>query len=309
MKGLELSERYFYEYGLPMLRDRYPEYLERIAAGLAGEGSECYGYDDEISQDHDFFPRFCIWLNDVDYAKIGESMQNDYESLPGQFLGFQKEGNDYHAGGRQGVMRISDFFRNHTGCAAGPQTAREWLRVPEYMLAGCTNGRIFIDNAGDFTAVRAHITNEMPEDVRKKKIAAALFAMAQAGQYNFPRSVKRGDMGAAHMALNEFVKASIRLCYLLDNRYCPYYKWMFRGLKDLTVMPFLYDTLIGLLDTPSKDYGRCIGIVEEICIKSAGELKKQKLAFASGDYLEPYALGVQQSIEDPQVRAMHVSVG
>ena len=309
MKGLELSEKYFKEYGLPMLEIKYPEYIGRIAAGLAGEGSECYGYDDEISQDHDFFPRFCIWLNDVDYAAIGEQMNEDYEALPNEFMGFKKEGSNYHADGRQGVRRISDYYNAYTGCQAGPESNAQWLRIPENLLAGCTNGKIFIDNAGDFTRIREHILNDMPEDVRKKKIAAALFTMAQAGQYNFPRSVKRGDAGAAHLAMNEFVKAAVRLCYLLSGRYCPYYKWMFRGLKDLKVMSFLYETLLSLLDTPSKDFDKCIWIIEEICKMAIGELKKQKLSFALGDYLEPYALGVQQSIEDPAVRAMHVSVG
>ena len=64
MKGLELSEKYFEEYGRPMLEAEFPELTPYLAAGLAGSGSECFGYDDDISQDHDFEPGFILFLPD-----------------------------------------------------------------------------------------------------------------------------------------------------------------------------------------------------------------------------------------------------
>ena len=62
MKGLELAEKYYKEYGEPMLKEQFPDVLSQIAVGLIGSGSECFGYDDEISEDHDFEPGFCIFL-------------------------------------------------------------------------------------------------------------------------------------------------------------------------------------------------------------------------------------------------------
>ena len=56
MNGMELAERYYETYGRPMLHEKYPEYETRIAVGLVGEGSECFGFDDRISRDHDFGP-------------------------------------------------------------------------------------------------------------------------------------------------------------------------------------------------------------------------------------------------------------
>ena len=54
MQGLELAKRYYEEVGRPMLERDFPELLPRLAAGLVGDGSECLGFDDAISQDHDF---------------------------------------------------------------------------------------------------------------------------------------------------------------------------------------------------------------------------------------------------------------
>lgn len=44
MKGLELAKRYYEAYGKPMIAEQFPEYEGRIAVGLAGPGSECFGY-------------------------------------------------------------------------------------------------------------------------------------------------------------------------------------------------------------------------------------------------------------------------
>lgn len=71
MQGLALARAYFDAYGAPMIDGSFAAYKSSMAVGLVGEGSECFGYDDAFSQDHDFGPGFCIWLPQTVYAEIG----------------------------------------------------------------------------------------------------------------------------------------------------------------------------------------------------------------------------------------------
>ena len=75
MKGLELSEQLYRDKVRAAIESEFPDYAPRIAVGLAGPGSECFGYDDEISRDHDFAPRLCLWLTEADAKEIGARLQ------------------------------------------------------------------------------------------------------------------------------------------------------------------------------------------------------------------------------------------
>ena len=77
MKGLQLSEDYFNTFGLPLIQDKFSEHADRIAVGLVGDGSECFGFDDEFSRDHDWGPGFCIWLTETDVTEIGKALHHE----------------------------------------------------------------------------------------------------------------------------------------------------------------------------------------------------------------------------------------
>ena len=66
MQGIELARRFYEACGIPMLTQQFSAVADRIAVGLVGEGSECLGFDDATSQDHDFEPGFCLFVTQAD---------------------------------------------------------------------------------------------------------------------------------------------------------------------------------------------------------------------------------------------------
>lgn len=88
VKGLDLCRAYFNEVCYPLLEREFANFLPRMAAGLIGEGSECYGFDDEISRDHDFGPSFQIYIPKEDMPVYGERLKHRLATLPKTFQGF-----------------------------------------------------------------------------------------------------------------------------------------------------------------------------------------------------------------------------
>jgi hypothetical protein len=168
MKGLDLAEAYYREAGLPMIRERFADCEGRLAVGLVGPGSECFGFDDELSRDHDWGPAFCLWLSDDDHARVGAELQQAYAGLPPVFEGFGPRRASPGEEWRVGVGRTAAFYRRFTGLDRPPERLEEWLRIPEESLATCTNGRVFRDPLGEFTGRREALLAYYPEDIRLK---------------------------------------------------------------------------------------------------------------------------------------------
>ena len=280
MNGLEEAKLLYEQRGKDMLHTCFPEYEGRIAVGLAGHGSECFGYDDKLSRDHDFEPGFCLWLTDEDDIHIGPRLARSYRELTGSGTALKSAMGEK----KLGVLRISDFYRRYTGCPGAPESAEHWLSLPSWALAEATNGQVWRDDLGEFTAIRNTLLHGMPEDVRLKKIAARAVEMAQSGQYNYLRCLRHGEAGSAQLALTEFVRSSCSMIFLLNRRHEPYYKWVFRAMEELDKLSSLKDALEFLLlgenDSRLKE-----GVIEDICASVIAEMRVQELTDSSSDYL------------------------
>ena len=307
MRGLEEARALFEGRGRDWLSRDFPGWEARVAVGLAGRGSECFGFDDKVSRDHDLEPGFCLWLTDGDYAAIGAALARGYRGLTGKSAAPRSA----LAEQKLGVHRVGDFYARYTGSPGAPQSWRQWLSLPDYALAEATNGEVWHDGPGVFSAIRQEILTGMPEDVRKKKLAARAVEMAQSGQYNYARCLAHGEEGAAMLALADFVRAGCGAIWLLNRRHMPYYKWMLRGMEALPLLGDMRPALDWLLTGENDAGGRETkqGVVEDICAAVIRELKAQELTGGDWDYLEPHAFAIQSRIENQQIRALHVMEG
>lgn len=338
--GLSLS-RAFFAHAEPVFNRELPELAERMAVGLVGEGSECFGFDDEISRDHDWGPGFCIWLPKAELREWGHRLESVFSRLPESFEGWptrlppRRSGlgpaagaepePEQGAGDRSGIgdaafrvgpQAIEDFYARFTGLHRPPGNWREWRGIPEHFLAVCTNGEVFKDGLGEFSAFREALLAFYPEDLRLKKIAARCMGMAQSGQYNLPRVLRRGDAVTAMLCAARFAEQALSMVFLLNRRYMPFYKWAYRAVLDLPVLGRFTGTklaALAALDFSAQESmsgqgmsEKATEVVEELCAAVAAELRAQGLSDLNDDWLLAQGPVVQSCIATPELRSLPV---
>lgn len=307
MKGLELSEKFYYEHGEKVFKENFADVYHLLAFGLAGSGSECFGFDDEISQDHDFEPGFCVFIPDEIDSKTEFQLERAYAKLPKEFMGYKRSPLSPVGGNRHGVIKTSRFFKERTGSETADITAEGWFFIEEQFLAEATNGKIFRDNNGELTSLREKIAY-LPEDIRLKKLAGNILLMAQSGQYNYPRLLRRGETAAAQLAIGEFVNAALKAIFLLNKKYLPYYKWTFRAMREIEKLGDLYGELEYLISSPNTqtEAEKKQGLIEKISACIIEELKKDGLTKLNSPDLERHAYSVNDKIKDGEIRNLNI---
>ena len=311
MKGLELSKRFYEEVAKPILEQDFAHLLPYVAIGLAGSGSECYGYDDDLSQDHDFEPGFCIFIPDEDVVdrKSAFEFERMYAKLPKEFIGYKRSVVSAVGGNRHGVIRMSEFFGAKVGSLTGQLTVGQWLSLPEYSLLEATNGEVFCDNYGKFSAIRQEL-GYFPDDIRLKRMAGNLLLMGQSGQYNYSRCLSRGETASAQLALFEFVKSAVSVAFLLNQKYMPYYKWSFRALREMgQEYALLADKLERLITTDNSDPQNKTAIIESVCKFVSAVLNEQGITKSTSSEMEEQAYAVNDMISNNDIRNMNVLSG
>lgn len=302
MQGIDIAKAWYKKHLLPALEKEIPEILNRAAIGIAGRGSECFGFDDDISRDHDFDPKPSIWLTEKDDQLYGFKLVRLYNRICKESGVKTNYSNSSLLGdSEKGVEIIDDFLLRHLGYAHVPENWQQWFYTPEHAFAETVNGCIFRDDSKIFTAIRENISNGMPEDVRLKKLAAHTILAAQSGQYNYQRCLKHNEPGAAAVALSDFITHTVHTVHLLNFKFTPYYKWMLRSMQSLPLLGNLACDLNKIPDAVNKTE-----IIEQICAEIAGELKNSGLSDSTSNYLEPHAFDITSRIRSREIKMLHI---
>lgn len=240
LNGIELSKRYFFEAGLPLLKAKYPQLVNRVAAGLvaggfdSGCGSEIGGFDDALSRDHNWGPRFFLFVHEDDKRDVGEKLQDFLDdSLPEGFSGYTSTATTLPKN-RAYVMTPAENLASCLGMDRAPETDVEWIVIPEVQLFEYTTGAIFYEPTPVVSPLRSQF-EYYPDNVWYKRLSYAFCMLHLVG--NVRRSAQREDIVATQTYVNWFLQIAMRTCFLLKRRYAPYCKWLFKAFKSMSGLP------------------------------------------------------------------------
>ncbi|MBQ9984222.1 MAG: DUF4125 family protein [Lachnospiraceae bacterium] len=282
ISNLERCRTFYQQYGKPMIEERFSEYADRIAVGLVGEGSDCFGFDDHISTDHDYEVGFCMWLTQEDYAAIGADLQAAYEELfvqrnrllnasddndsDGALAEKETDTSSHYANNknrfidnRRGVFSINEFCNHLLGTHAdfeendfGKKGQIDYLTIEEYRFAMLVNGEVFRDDLGIFTTIRKQVQGYYPEEVWRMRLSKALHDFSQYAQSNYPRMMARQDLVTAHVCVGKAIESVLDIGHLLNHTYAPYYKWKSKSMEGLLKLQGVLPMLDALTMLPNQ---------------------------------------------------------
>jgi hypothetical protein len=261
--GLKLSRAYYMEAVRPILDKDFPGLAH--AAGLIDGGSEVLGYDDEISVDHDWGPRFTLFLTDEDLARHGSAVQKALAaSLPYQFRGYPTNFTASSAPDDEGVQLLKavhagpvnhgitiesmrHFFLEYLGFEVGKTLEpADWLTFPQQCLLTITAGQVFHDAIG-LQGIRERFSY-YPRDVWLYLLASGWARIGQE-EHLMGRAGVAGDEIGSGLIAARLVRDIMRLCFLMEKKYTPYAKWMGTAFQELRAARSLQPILQAVLNS------------------------------------------------------------
>jgi Domain of unknown function (DUF4037) len=327
MQGIELSRRFYDEFVGPWLARAFPNL--RHAAALIGYGSELLGFDDAMSQDHNWGPRVQLYVGEADFAAHAETVVAAFTAhAPATFLGHPigwanrlfpaVNGPGARGAAEHGleVHTIAAALRFQLGIAADDLSdAAVWLGLAEQRLLAMTAGAVFHDDDGSLTAIRQRLAY-FPRDVWLYKLACQWRRIAEEQAF-VGRTGQRGDELGSRVIAARLVRDLMRMAFLIERRYAPYSKWFgsaFARLECAETLSPLLDRVLTADTWQARDaaLGQAYLATAELHLRRGlpGHFEPQIGAYFSRIFTavnaDPIIAAIRAEITDAALRALPV---
>lgn len=255
IKGMELCEGFFHDCAEGILTECFPGL--RYSAALIGYGSDVLGYDDPVSADHMWGPRFYLFLSpealplrERIYAALSEHLPCTYRGYSVNFTAPDPKDNGvrHPLFVERGpvhplifIMTFETFLAEQIGCADPDMLApADWLAISEHRLLSVVSGKFFHDGLCCDDVVKK--LRYYPKEVRLYLIASSWNCIASEQAF-LRRAGDAGDDIGSRILCARLAERLMRLCFLYSGVYAPYPKWFGTAFDSLPVDPAIGQTI------------------------------------------------------------------
>jgi hypothetical protein len=237
IKGKELCRSFFTEIVRPILERDFPQLT--YTAGLLGYGSDVLGYDDAVSTDHMWGPRFYLFLEEKDLALKPQLLKVFSAQFPPIYKGYwvnfsspdpEDNGVRCAAPSEKGnvdplvfIYSIEEYLDFYLGTHHLEDISpKQWLSLSEHRLLALSSAEFYVDNLGMEQLLSP--IQYYPEEVWLYLIASNWSLIAEEQAF-----VKRcgtvGDEMGSILICSRIAERLMRLGFLYCKQYAPYSKW------------------------------------------------------------------------------------
>lgn len=263
IKGKELCRGFFTEIVKPILDREFPELI--YTAGLLGYGSDVLGYDDTVSTDHMWGPRFYLFLREENLPRKSQLLNAFSSHFPPVYRGYSVNFSppDPNDNGIRHAVPSSDgkvdplvflyTVEEYLGFYLGTHsfdslTDVQWLSFSENRLLALTSGELYVD--GLHLKERLAPLKYYPKNVWLYLIASNWSLIAEEQAF-VKRCASVGDEVGSILVCARIAERLMRLGFLYCKQYAPYSKWFGTAFQKLPLPPEIPEAIINALKAPS----------------------------------------------------------
>lgn len=265
--GMELNKRFYTEVVKPIIQSSFPSL--RYSAGLIDYGSDVLGYDTAVSMDHQWGPRFSIFLSPDDIEKTGSALDSLLsERLPPLFSGFSTNYSgikaDYirrmeKADGETvkhliRIHTIEEFIEQHLGLRIHEKIQpQDWLFLPQQRLLTISKGQLFHD-ALNISKIKERLAF-YPDDIWLYLMACEWNKISVEEAF-IGRCGDVGDNTGSLLIAARITQSIMNLCFLQERKYAPYSKWFgtaFTELKSAKELAAILKSALGAANWKQRE--------------------------------------------------------